>query len=251
MTLIVVWRLRAQETRSRWRPSGSHPGSHRLHLAGHSPPTTSSSCITRSTSRKAWRSLALTLSPPESLAWIVIFGGLDECFQYAVLSRWSVPPLTISTTSSWTCWAARSASSSAWLFLRCTRRDPSEGPIRLYGNGPGIAAILGILATGILLWASGLMLLFEDKTDTRHWFSLSRFRAHVLVSGPHQRPRQIPHPLAHRGPILILATIALYAASSSAACASRPRIAPYRHGSHTRGRFVARREQAPRAAALS
>ena len=36
--------------------------------------------------------MALTLSPAESLAWIVIFGGLDEAFQYAVLSWWRPVP---------------------------------------------------------------------------------------------------------------------------------------------------------------
>ena len=98
------------------------------------------------------------------------------------------------------------------LFLRCTRRDPSAAPDPPLWKRPGIAAILGILTAGVVLWASGLMLLFEDKTDTRHWFSLSRFRAptfwfQVLTNGPDRYHTLSPI----EGPILILATIALYA----------------------------------------
>jgi hypothetical protein len=56
------------------------------------------------------------------------------------------------------------------------------------------------------------MLLFEDKTDTRHWFSLSRFRAPafwflVETNGPEKYHTLSPI----EGPILIFATIALYA----------------------------------------
>ena len=56
------------------------------------------------------------------------------------------------------------------------------------------------------------MLLFEDKADTRHWFALSRFRApafwfQVVTNGPEKYHTLSPI----EGPLLILATIALYA----------------------------------------
>jgi hypothetical protein len=119
--------------------------------------------------------VALTLSATESLAWVVIFGGLDEAFQYAVLSR--------------------------------LRRDQ---PVQLR-KLPGIRVLLGIVGTGIFLWVTGFMLLFENKADTRHWFSLSRFTApafwfEVVENGPNKYHTLSPI----EGPILILAAIALY-----------------------------------------
>ena len=64
---------------------------------------------------------------------------------------------------------------------------------------------------GILLWLSGLMLLFENKADTRHWFALSRFQApafwfQVVANGPNKYHTLSPV----EGPMLILATIGLY-----------------------------------------
>jgi hypothetical protein len=155
--------------------------------------------------------LALTLSPAESLAWVVIFGCLDEGYQYAVLSWWRPVPFDFNDVFMDLAGGAAGVV-LAMTFLRCTRRDaaPQNGPP--LWKRPGIIAILGITATGILLWASGFMLLFEDKTDTRHWFSLSRFRAPafwfmVETNGPDKYHTLSPI----EGPILIFATIALYA----------------------------------------
>jgi hypothetical protein len=155
--------------------------------------------------------LALTLSPVESLAWVVIFGGLDECYQYAVLSWWRAAPYDFNDVYMDLLGGAVGVL-LAMAFLRCTRRDAAQRDVRPLWKRPGIMAILAILTTGILLWASGYMLLFEDKADTHHWFSLSRFRAptfwfQVAVNGPNKYHTLSPV----EGPILILATLGLYA----------------------------------------
>jgi hypothetical protein len=211
LTLIVVWRLKSRETRfalvsfwiltlaliafTRWAFTANDL--ELVHYPQYVP--------------EGVALVALTASAPESLAWIVILGGLDEAFQYAVLSRFRPAPYDFNDVFMDLLGGALGVL-LGMLFLRCTRRDPSEPPDPPLWKRPGIAAILGILATGILLWASGLMLLFEDKTDTRYWFSLSRFRAptfwfQVPTNGPDRYHTLSPI----EGPILILATIALYA----------------------------------------
>jgi hypothetical protein len=150
--------------------------------------------------------VALTLSPAESLCWVVILGGLDEAFQYAVLSRLRAAPYDFNDVFMDLLGGAAGVL-LGMVFLRCTRRDQ---PVQLRKR-PGIIALLGIVGTGIVLWATGFMLLFEDKTDTRHWFSLSRFKAPafwfmVVENGPNKYHTLSPV----EGPILILATIALY-----------------------------------------
>jgi len=150
--------------------------------------------------------LALTLSPAESLAWIAILGGLDESYQYAVLS-WRRPAPFDFNDVFMDLLGGAAGVLLAMVFLRCVRRDK---PVQLWKR-PGILALVGTVATGILLWATGFMLLFEDKADTRHWFSLSRFHApafwfQVVENGPNKYHTLSPV----EGPILILAAIALY-----------------------------------------
>jgi hypothetical protein len=152
--------------------------------------------------------LALTLSPAESLAWVTIFGGLDECYQYAVLSRFRAVPYDFNDVYMDLLGGALGVL-LAMALLRCKPRRQHAPPL---WKRPGIAALLGIVTTGILLWVSGLMLLFEDKADTRHWFVLSRFRApafwfQVVANGPNKYHTLSPI----EGPILILGTIAVYA----------------------------------------
>jgi hypothetical protein len=155
--------------------------------------------------------MALTLSPAESLAWVVIFGGLDEAYQYAVLDWWRHVPYDFNDVYMDLLGGAAGVL-LAMAFLRCGRRSAAAGKGPPLWKRPGIATMLSIVGTGILLWASGFMLLFEDKSDTRHWFSLSRFRAPtfwflVETNGPNKYHTLSPI----EGPILILATIAIYA----------------------------------------
>lgn len=151
--------------------------------------------------------LAITLSPAESLAWIVILGGLDEWYQYAKLDWWRPVPFDFNDVFMDLLGGALGVL-VGMAFLRCTHRVGAAPPLR---KRPGITALLAILATGILLRAAGWMLLFEDKSDTRHWFALSRFRApafwfQVSFNGPNRYHTLSPI----EGPILIGATIALY-----------------------------------------
>jgi hypothetical protein len=155
--------------------------------------------------------MALTLSPAESLAWIVIFGGLDEGYQYAVLSWWRPVPFDFNDVYMDLLGGAAGVL-LAMAFLRCTRRSAAAPKGPPLWKRPGIVALLSIVGAGIVLWASGFMLLFENRSDTRHWFALSRFRASafwfmVPTNGPEKYHTLSPI----EGPILILATIALYA----------------------------------------
>jgi hypothetical protein len=211
LTLIVVWRFRAQETRlplaffwiltlaliafTRWAFTANDL--ELVHYPQYLP--------------EGIALVALTLSPAEALAWVVVFGGLDEAYQYAVLSWFRPAPYDFNDVFMDLLGGALGVL-IGMLFLRCTRRDASAPPGPPFWKRPGIATILGILVAGIALWAAGFMLLFEDKRDTRHWFSLSRFHAptfwfQVPSNGPDRYHTLSPI----EGPILLLATIALYA----------------------------------------
>lgn len=153
--------------------------------------------------------VALTLSPAESIAWVVILGGLDECFQYAVLSWWRAAPYDFNDVYMDLLGGAAGVL-LGMAFLRCIpRAGPREGPP--LWKRPGIAVLLSIVLAGILLWASGYMLLFEDKADTHHWFALSRFRAPAFwFLVPENGPAKYHTLSPIEGPILILATIWCY-----------------------------------------
>ena len=76
---------------------------------------------------------------------------------------------------------------------------------------PGVVVILGLVAIGIVLWSCGLMVLYRDASSN-HWFALSHvkmpaFWFQVPANGPNKYHTLSPI----EGPILILATIALYA----------------------------------------
>jgi hypothetical protein len=155
--------------------------------------------------------MALTLSPAESLSWIVIFASFDEGYQYAVLSWWRKVPFDFNDVYMDLLGGALGVL-FAMVFLRCAGRNPNTRDGPAFWKRPGIVTILATLGTGILLWASGFMLLFEDKADTRHWFVLSRFRApafwfQVVANGPNKYHTLSPI----EGPLLLLATIGVYA----------------------------------------
>jgi hypothetical protein len=152
--------------------------------------------------------LALTLSPAESLSWIVLFGSLDECYQYVYLTNGRLVPFDFNDVFMDLLGGAAGVL-LAMAFLRCDPRD--AGARRTVWKRPGIIAILAVTATGLLLWASGLMLLFEDKANPHYWFALSKFKApafwfQVVANGPNKYHTLSPV----EGPILLLATIGLY-----------------------------------------
>jgi hypothetical protein len=154
--------------------------------------------------------LALTLSPAESMSWIALFGGLDECFQYCFLANGRAVPFDFNDVYMDLLGGA-AGMLLAMVFLRCDRRTAGARDARRIWKLPGVIAILAVTAVGILLWACGLMLLVEDQANPHYWFALSRFRApafrfQVVANGPNKYHALSPVD----GPILILATIGLY-----------------------------------------
>ena len=155
--------------------------------------------------------LALTFSPAESMAWIALFGGLDECFQYWALSHGRPVPFDFNDVYMDLLGGAAGVL-LAMAFLRCDARGHASRNASPIWKRPGVIAILAVTAVGILLWSLGLMLLFEDRTNPHYWFALSRFHApafwfQVYANGPNQYHTLSPV----EGPILILGTIGLYA----------------------------------------
>ena len=154
--------------------------------------------------------VALTLSPAESLSWIALFGGLDECFQYWVLARGKPVPFDFNDVYMDLLGGAAGVL-VAMVFLRCDSRHGSRDASRIWKR-PGVIVILAVTAVGILLWWSGLMLLFADNSNPHYWFALSRYTSpafwfQVVLNGPNKYHTLSPV----EGPILILGTIGLYA----------------------------------------
>jgi hypothetical protein len=155
--------------------------------------------------------LALTLSPAESLAWVALFGGLDEAYQYTFLV--SGRPLPYDFNDIYMDLVGGAAGVIfAMSVLGCKRESALRAGAGRILKKPGIVLILGIVAAGIGLWASGKMLLYEAEGSPSHWFSLSRLKTPTFwyfsprILGPHHFHELSPV----EGPILILATIALY-----------------------------------------
>jgi hypothetical protein len=155
--------------------------------------------------------LALTLSPAESMAWIALFGGLDEAFQYTFLVQGRPLPYDFNDVYMDLVGGAAGII-FAMAVLGCRPRMPAEGWARRILTRPVIIVVLGIVAVGIALWASGKMLLYEAPGSPSHWFSLSRLKTPSFwyfspgILGPHHFHELAPT----EGPVLILATIALY-----------------------------------------
>lgn len=144
---------------------------------------------------------ALTLSPADALAWVVFFGGLDEAYQF-----WMLPRSRVSLYDFNDIYMDLLGGAAGMVFAFAFlpgARERRRGGLLLIGS---------IAVLGFILWALRLVLVVEDKTDTRHWFALGDFRApsfwaHVLENGPKHYHTLTPL----EGVILIFATIALYA----------------------------------------
>ncbi len=153
---------------------------------------------------------ALTLSPAEALAWVTILGGLDECYQYWHLMGDKLVPFDFNDIYMDLLGGAAGVL-FAMAFLRCKSRPAGSWSIKKMFWRPGIVAILGVTSTGLALWCFGLMQLYHDKTKPHYWFALSRMKSPAFwvvvgANGPHAYHTLSPV----EGPILILATIALY-----------------------------------------
>ena len=153
---------------------------------------------------------AMTLSPAESMAWVVLFGCLDEGYQYAVLSSGRAVPFDFNDVYMDLLGGA-AGMLVAMAFLQRGACDASTRNWTPVLRRPGVMVILSIAALGVLLWRLGLMLPFEDKSTPRYWFALSRFRPQAFWILVHANGPKYFHTLSPlEGPILILATIAAY-----------------------------------------
>ena len=155
--------------------------------------------------------VALTLSPAESLAWITFLGGLDECFQYWHLMGSKPVPFDFNDVYMDLLGGAAGVLFAMAFLTSKTRATESESVKNILSR-PGVAAILGAVGTGIVLWSFGLMQLYQDPANPHGWFALSRERSSAFwfinpINGPNKYHTLSPL----EGPILILATIALYA----------------------------------------
>ncbi len=159
--------------------------------------------------------LALTLSPVESLAWVTLFGGLDELYQYIYLTKGRATSLDFNDI-----YMDVIGGAAGIIFAMTILRSESRTGLgeswrdtwKRILSKPGVLVIFGILLAGsVLLW-SGVMVLYEPlKTPNPHWFALSNLEIRKfwyyndVVLGPHHF-----HELeSTEGVVLILATIAL------------------------------------------
>ncbi len=160
--------------------------------------------------------LALTLSPVESLAWIALFGGLDETYQYIYLTKGRPAPLDLNDIYMDVIGGAAGII-FAMACLRCESRNRSreswpESWKRILMK-PGVLVIFGLLLATVALWGAGAVVLYEPLgVPNPHWFALSHQQIEAFwyfndkVLGPHHF-----HELESiEGALLILATIACF-----------------------------------------
>jgi hypothetical protein len=160
--------------------------------------------------------LALTLSPVESMAWLTLFGGLDEAFQYIYLMHGR--PVSLDFNDIYMDLVGGAAGIIfAMACLRCEARTSARESWRELWkrilSRPGVLVILGILLAGAGLWMSGKVLIYETPGAPSHWFAVSRLKTtsfwyfNPVIFGPNHFHEMAPL----EGMLLILATIAVYA----------------------------------------
>ncbi len=154
--------------------------------------------------------MALTLSPLESLAWIVITGGLDECYQYwALHGGWGVPYDFNDVCMDLLGGALGVVFAAA--FLSCRARTSARGA----WVKPGTVLLAAVVASGVVLSACGKMLLYEDKQNTEYWFALSRLKAQPFWFFDATWGPKTFHTLSPlEGPVVLIAVLGFYAVLS-------------------------------------
>ena len=158
--------------------------------------------------------LALTLSPVESMAWVALFGWLDEGYQYIYLTHGRATLLDFNDIYMDLIGGAAGIIFAMTLLRSEPRmRESWRGFWKGILRKPGVLAVLGVLAVGTLLLMSGKLLIYEAPGAPAHWFALSRLKtesfwySEPIVLGPHSFHELMPP----EGILLILATIALCA----------------------------------------
>jgi hypothetical protein len=162
--------------------------------------------------------LAITLSPVESLAWISLFGGLDEAYQYIYLTKGRATSLDFNDIYM-DLIGGGAGIIFAMVLLRNQPRssapetgEPWGETLKRILKKPGVLVIFALLAvSAVLLW-TGAMILYEPlNTPTPHWFALSNLETEFWyyndkVLGPHH----FHETDTIEGVLLILFTIALF-----------------------------------------
>jgi hypothetical protein len=158
--------------------------------------------------------MTLTGSPVETLAWVTLFAGFDEGFQYAYLhAGWGVP-LDFNDIYMDLLGGALGMLMAALILgpKKTSRDEGARDWLPSLFRRPGVIVQLSIVAAALLLLAAGHLALYDEHSDPRHWFVMSRlvpksFWFFDATWGP-----RTVHTLSPiEGPILIVLTIAVYA----------------------------------------
>lgn len=153
--------------------------------------------------------MALTLSVTETLSFVLLLGGIDEAYQYAVLhSGWGIPYDFNDVTLDFLGGAIGVLLCLLYLDARPRPRS-SFFSLRL---GPG-AVLLGLIVAGSgLLLLTGHAVIYQDNSRTDYWFALSRLQFKDFWFFDATWGPRIIHPLAPlEGPILLLGLLLIYA----------------------------------------
>ena len=158
--------------------------------------------------------MALTGSPIETLAWVTLFAGIDEGFQYAYLhAGWGVPFDFNDIYMDLLGGALGMLLAAAILGPK--QASPGSGA-KNWGlsllRRPGVLVQLSIVILSLILLASGHLALYDEHSDPQHWFVMSRkIPASFWFFDETWGPRTIHNLSPIEGPILIVLTIAAYA----------------------------------------
>jgi hypothetical protein len=155
--------------------------------------------------------MALTGSPIETLAWVTLFAGIDEGFQYAYLhAGWGVP-FDFNDIYMDLLGGAMGILLAA-VILGPKTRSPSQASRDWLQNlfrRPGVLVQLSIVIISLLLLATGHLALYDEHGDPRHWFVMSRkIPKSFWLFDETWGPRTIHNVSPIEGPILIVLTIA-------------------------------------------
>ncbi len=154
--------------------------------------------------------MALTVSPFESLAWITIAAGLDECYQYWVLhGSWGIPFDFNDVFMDFLGGALGVVFMTA--FLQCTPVQRKIDFLRLILARPGAAILGAIVAGGAILLASGKMLLYADGQHQSYWIAMSRSKEPAFwIFNDSWAPHKFHTLSPVEGPLMLIAALAFY-----------------------------------------
>lgn len=158
--------------------------------------------------------MVLTGSPIETLAWVTLFAGIDEGFQYAYLhAGWGVP-FDFNDIYMDLLGGALGMLLAA-VILGPKVQSPGQASREWLQNlfrRPGVLVQLSIVIISLILLATGHLALYDEHSDPRHWFVMSRkIPDSFWFFDETWGPRTIHTLSPIEGPILIALTIAAYA----------------------------------------